>query len=127
MSLPIINLNDTNAVDLQPWVLLRQLSNAEVEASLWSIAEVGMALSIFSTRERAETYRMQILPSSSNTLHADWMSIQPREVEFGKLLVAHYRAGVKWIVLDPAERDAKRVFSIAEVLKALRDKLTTQS
>lgn len=127
MSLPIINLNDTNAVDLQPWVLLRQLSDSEVEASLWSIAEVGMALSIFSTRERAETYRMQILPDSSNKAHADWMTIQPPELDFGKLLVAHYRAGVKWIVLDPSERDAKRVFSIAEVLKALRDKLTTQS
>lgn len=127
MSLPIINLNDANAVDLQPWVLLRQLSNAEVEASLWSIAEVGMAFSIFSSRDHAETYRMQILHGGENAGHADWKSIQPQELDFGKLLVAHYRAGVKWIVLDPAERDAKRVFSIAEVLKALRDKLTTQS
>jgi hypothetical protein len=42
------------------------------------------------------------------------------------VLVAHYRAGLKWIVLDPTENNARRLFSIREVLKSLREHLTQQ-
>ena len=132
MSLPIITTTEDNAVDLQPWLLIRTLADAQVEASLWSIAEVGLALSIFSTRERAELYCTSVLKAGDEhhsplEVNFNWKSVQPPEIEFGKLLVQHYRAGIKWIVLDPSERDAKRVFSMADVLRALRDKLSTQT
>jgi aminoglycoside phosphotransferase len=132
MSLPILSSEDSASIDLQPWIVVRTLANTEVEASLWSIDQVGMALAVFSTAERAQQYGNQILnlnPQSTANSAAptsSWRWLQPSKIELGQVLVAHYRAGLKWIVLDPTENNARRLFSIREVLKSLREHLTQQ-
>jgi|GEM_PF-2250444 len=132
MSLPILSSDDSTSIDLQPWIVVRTLANTEVEASLWSIDQVGMALAVFSTAERARQYGNQILnptpPSTANSATPDspWRWLQPSKIELGQVLVAHYRAGLHWIVLDPTENNARRLFSIREVLKSLREHLTQQ-
>jgi hypothetical protein len=91
-----------------------------------------MSMAIFSSLERAEQYRSGVLSDRSDDASSDredkaWKSIQPTELELGQIMVAHYRAGVKWLVLDPSEQSAKRVFSMPEVLKALRTQLAAQA
>lgn len=132
MTLPIISLSESSSIDLQPWLLIKKLADAQMEVSLWSIEQVGMAISIFSSLDRAEQYRTQLYGDRtvqiSSELEGDaWQSVQPSEVEFGQIMVAHYRAGVKWLVLDPSHQSAKRVFSMADVLKALKEKLSARS
>ena len=127
MSLPIISTMDAHSVDLRPWLLMRHESNTLAEVSLWSIDQVGMAMAIFSTVERAEQYRLQIFDGStcesSEQRSSEWKVLQPTEIELGKCLVAHFQAGVKWLVLDPSKQDAKRLFAMADVLKGLRQRL----
>jgi hypothetical protein len=132
MSLPIISITDSSSIDLQPWLLVRTVSGSQIEVSLWSIDQVGMSMAIFSSLERAEQYRSGVLSDRSDDASSDredkaWKSIQPTELELGQIMVAHYRAGVKWLVLDPSEQSAKRVFSMPEVLKALRTQLAAQA
>lgn len=130
MSLPIISQSESQFVDLRPWILVRHISGTQAEVSLWSIDQIGMAFAIFSSAERADRYHDQVLlPSKQDeqTKRSDfmWRIVQPSEIELGKWMVAHYQAGVKWLVLDPSQQDAKRIFSMAEVLKGLRQRLTT--
>jgi hypothetical protein len=132
MSLPIISISDSSTVDLRPWLLVNLTSGSQAEVSLWSIEQVGMSLAIFSSLERAEQYRAAVLSERLGSGSVDspkvvWQAIQPTEIELGQIMVAHYRAGVKWLVLDPSEQSAKRVFSMSEVLKALRERLTAQA
>jgi|JI9StandDraft_1071089.scaffolds.fasta_scaffold00343_19 hypothetical protein len=127
MSLPIISTTDAQSVDLHPWLLLRYESNTQAEVSLWSIDQAGMAMAIFSSVERAEQYRLQIFAGSTSEsderASSDWQVVQPTEIELGKWMVAHFQAGVKWLVLDPSKQDAKRLFAMADVLKGLRQRL----
>lgn len=132
MTLPIISLSESSSIDLQPWLLIKKLEDGQLEVSLWSIEQVGMAISIFSSLDRAEQYRTQLYgerttQTSSEFERGAWQSLQPSEVELGQILVAHYRAGVKWLVLDPSHQSAKRIFSMVDVLKALKEKLSARS
>lgn len=132
MSLPILSPDNSASIDLQPWIVVRTLANTEVEASLWSIDQVGMALAVFSTAERAQNYGNHILTlnplSTANSSNPDpsWRWLQPSKIELAQVLIAHHRAGLKWIVLDPTENNARRLFSIREVLKSLREHLIQQ-
>lgn len=106
---------------------MRYESTTQAEVSLWSIDQVGMAMAIFSSVERADQYRRQILDRSTSEpneqANSDWQVVQPTEIELGKWMVAHFRAGVKWLVLDPSKQNAKRLFAMADVLKGLRQRL----
>lgn len=131
MSLPIISSADSSSIDLQPWLLWRQLPDAQAEVSLWSIEQVGTSIAVFSSYDLAERYRASVLLRSpddktESTDASDWKTYQPTELELGQIMVEHYRAGVKWLALDPSESAAKRLFSMAEVLKALRQRLVAQ-
>jgi len=143
MSLPILNFSETDRIDIQPWLLIRSEASKVLEASLWSIDGIGNALAIFSTEEKASNYcqiisrpsqEASVSPSLKSDLESEiiseratghWRPIQPDEIVFGHTLIAHYRAGVRWLALDPSDREAKRLFSLADVLRAMRERLTT--
>jgi hypothetical protein len=142
MSLPIINSIDSDRIDIQPWLLIRVESREGLEAALWSIDGIGNALAIFSTEEKAGDYcqiisrpskEASVSPSLTSDMASDvvsqsqasrWRPIQPEQIVFGHTLIAHYRAGVRWLALDPSDREAKRLFALADVLRAMRDRLT---
>lgn len=89
---------------------------ADAAPALWQVADGPICLALFSTRENAARYaaRMGIDPSTAEQLEA-----QP----FVELLVECFRSEVRWAVLDPEDRYAKKLFDLADVLRRVREEL----
>lgn len=132
--LPILPAEQLSSIELQPWLLLQRSESNETSAALWNIDQVGEAIVIFSTYDKAEQYTRLLNNPTGRTVSARvaaglsqlrWEIQQPTEIELGKLLVAGYQSGLRWVVLDPTASDAKLIYPLADVLKAFRTRLNS--
>jgi len=132
--LPILPAEQLSSIDLQPWLLLQRSESHETSAALWNIDQVGEGIVIFSSYDKAERYAHLLNNPLGRTASSRdyaglsklrWEIQQPTEIELGKLLVAGYQSGLRWVVLDPTASDAKLIYPLADVLKAFRTRLTS--
>ena len=104
-----------NENEIQPWVVVTA-GDAETTLAMWQIKETGqVALALFSTRALAEHYAARLCGSSS--------IMMPARPALLSIMIECYRQGVAFAVLDPDQATARKIFDLADVLRAARDEL----
>lgn len=98
--------------EVQPFVVYR-IDGEQMECALWQFKDGPQALALFLSGDAATTYR------SSANLGAEWKVFSPGRDVLLELLRGCNEAGIAYAVLDPDLTQAKRIFSIPQVLKTI--------
>ena len=105
--------------ELEPWVIVTE---AETGSSLamWELSESGQAaLTLFSSQAFAERYAEKLDGQSS--------VMKPARQALLSIMIECYQQGVTLAVLDPDQATAKKIFQLADVLRAARQELKRPS
>jgi hypothetical protein len=96
--------------EIEPYVLYR-VDGPHFECALWQLRQGDKALALFLSGDSALSYR-------SAAELTGWEVLRPERPALLELLRAHFEAGVRYAVLDPDLRQAKRIFDIRAILAA---------
>lgn len=94
--------------EISPYLVYR-LSGDEMECAIWKLSEGERALSLFTTQETAEAYLTQTL------LGDGWMVYQPNRADLLEILKQSESSGIYLAVLDPDDKQGKRLFDLREI------------
>ena len=100
------------ADELSPYLLVR-VRNGRAEFARWRVQEGQDALACFLNADGATAYAKASLEGPG------WQVVRPPRASVLEVLRACHAAGVTLAVLDPDGQQAKRVFSIGEILQAV--------
>ena len=104
-----------NENELQPWVVVTQ-DDSGTSLAMWQIKETGQpALTLFSTQALADNYAASINRASS--------VMMPTRPVLLNIMIECYQQGIALAVLDPTEATARKIFNLADVLRAAREEL----
>jgi hypothetical protein len=95
--------------------LVYRVSGEQMECALWTLDEGHKALALFLTQESAKAYIEAI------DLESDWQTICPGRTDLLEILRQSTSSGIDLAVLDPDAKQAKRIFDLREVVKAMRE------
>jgi hypothetical protein len=98
--------------EIEPYVLYR-VEGAQLECALWQLEQGDRALALFLSQAEAEAYREEAGLGG-------WQVLRPSRDALRQLLQACADAGVRYAVLAPDRRQAKRLFDLRAVLEAAR-------
>ena len=100
------------ADELSPYLLVR-VRDGRAEFARWRVQDGPDALAMFLTADGATRYAGRALGGTG------WQVVRPPRTSVLEVLGACYAAGVTLAVLDPDGEQAKRVFPIGDVLRAV--------
>ena len=100
--------------EIQPYVVYR-IDGDQMECALWQLKDGQKALALFLSGDAATFY------SKSSNLGAEWKIFCPAKEALLQMLKACYQDGIGYAVLDPDLEKAKRIFSIQEILGAVKE------
>ena len=98
--------------ELSPYLLVR-VRDGRAEFARWRVKDGPDALALFLTADGAAQYAGRALSG------AGWQVVRPPRASVLEVLRACYAAGVTLAVLDPDGEQAKRVFPIGDILRAV--------
>lgn len=98
--------------ELSPYLLVR-VRDSGAEFARWRVKDGPDALALFLTADGAAQYAGRALSG------AGWQVVRPPRASVLEVLRACYTAGVTLAVLDPDGEQAKRVFPIGDILRAV--------
>jgi len=96
--------------EIEPFILYR-LTAGQVECAIPKLTDGSQALAVFLTSESAVVYQKVA------GLGKEWTVFRPSKEALLQLLKACHEAGVAYAVLDPDEKQAKRVFDLQQVIR----------
>tara|TARA_B100000949_G_C13893408_1_gene289673 strand:- start:28 stop:348 length:321 start_codon:yes stop_codon:yes gene_type:complete len=98
--------------DIEPFVIYR-IDGGQMECALWKLQTGQDALALFLSGDSATTYMEPSNPDS------EWKIFQPPKEVLSNILRVCYESGIIYAVLDPDTQQARRIFSIKEILDAV--------
>ena len=96
--------------EIEPFIVYR-LTRGQVQCAIWKLTDGSQALAVFLTSESAAAYQ------KAAGLGKEWTVFRPSKEALLQLLKACHEAGVAYAVLDPDEKQAKRVFDLQQVIQ----------
>ncbi|MEM8733223.1 MAG: hypothetical protein AAGG44_03315 [Planctomycetota bacterium] len=106
------------SMELEPWIVLVG-SESEAQPALWKVSgQANPAIAFFSSEAAASSYAMEAFDGAQVTSlkHCDRTGML-------RLLIECHKQNIELVALDPRQGETKKVFQIAEVLKAAREQL----
>jgi hypothetical protein len=98
--------------EIDPYLVCR-VEQGALECALWQMEQGERAVALFLTEESAQAYRQA-------AELADWLAVRPSREALLEVLSACHDRGINFAVLDPDQRQARRVFDLGAVLRAAR-------
>ena len=98
--------------EIEPYVIYR-IDGDQMECSLWQTEDGRKALALFLSGDAATSYR------GIANLGEEWKIFRPTKKVLLQLLNFGYQDGIGLAALDPGLREAKRMFSIQEILQGI--------
>jgi hypothetical protein len=96
--------------EIEPFLLYR-FQEGQFACALWQLEQGEQAVALFLSGESARAYR-------EAAGLAGWSVLRPPRQGLQEVLTACQRAGVRYAVLDPDLRAAKKIFDLDAVLRA---------
>ena len=103
-------VNDLTTDELNPHLLYR-VEGGQARFATWKLETGHEALAIFTSAEKAESYRAELPP-------ADWTLVQPQRAALIQILQGAAQAGILYAALDPLGGRARTLFDVPRVLAA---------
>ena len=101
--------------ELQPWLVLIE-GQSGTSLAMWRLTETGQpALALFTSETLADEYAGSIVRT--------WSTVRPEPDILLSLMAECYQQGVALAVLDPDRATARKIYDLAEVLRAAREEL----
>ncbi len=97
--------------EISPY-LVGQITQGGFHPALWKLNEGALAITLFLTRESAQTYKG--LLEGKN-----WHEVQPDKATLKEILSLAVSAGISVAVLEPTGTTGKRLFSIPQILEGI--------
>lgn len=97
--------------EISPYLVYR-LTDDQMECAIWKLSEGERALSLFTTQEIAEAY---LKHSQSGE---GWLVYQPNRADLLEILKQSESSGIFLAVLDPDEKQGKRLFDLREISRS---------
>jgi hypothetical protein len=95
---------------LYPFVLWR-LEESAARVALWQLADGQRAVALFHSAQTAAHYR------TSAGLEPTWQALQPARRELLALFRACLDAGIRFAVLEPDTRQARRIYDLQRIVQ----------
>ncbi|MFN3191300.1 MAG: hypothetical protein ACE361_12320 [Aureliella sp.] len=108
-----------SSMELEPWIVLLGAGH-DAQPALWQISgQSKPAIAFFSSEGSAERYKSTTIESGqiAEVKHCDRNAML-------RLLIECHKQGVELVVLDPDLEVTRKVFQVAEVLRAAREQLS---
>jgi hypothetical protein len=110
--IPTLPPTGATANELDPYLLVR-VREGRAEFARWRVHDGTDALALFLTADGATAYAQAALTGPG------WQVVRPPRASVVEVLRACYTSGITLAVLDPDGQQAKRVFAIGDVLRAV--------
>ena len=100
--------------EISPFLAYR-LCGEQMECALWKLKEGQQALALFLSQQSAEAY------VNATGLGESWKIFCPARIDLLAIIKQTTAAGIFLAVLDPDDKEAKRLFDLREMVKATDD------
>ena len=100
--------------EIIPYLVYR-LCGEQMECAVWTLNEGHKALALFLSQQSAEAY----VKATSTSAESNWKIYCPARVDLMKILKQSTSVGIFLAVLDPYDKEAKRLFDLREVVNAM--------
>lgn len=101
--------------EILPFLVYRIIGE-QMECALWMLEDGGKALAVFLTETSAGDY------IRSTSLGSEWKVFRPVRSDLMQILKRSRAANIHHAVLDPDDRQAKRIFDIDQILNEEDDR-----
>jgi hypothetical protein len=99
----------SSAEEIEPYLVYR-VHGGGMECALWNLAEGPQALALFMSTERVAGYLQ------TAGLGAEWRVFHPSKNDLMEIFKQCHAGGIRYAVLDPDGREAKRMWDIGEIV-----------
>lgn len=100
--------------EINPFLVYR-LCGEQMECAVWTLKEGQQALALFLSQESAEAY------VNATGLDENWKIYCPAKIDLMAIIKQSTAASIFLAVLDPDDKEAKRLFDLREVVNAKDD------
>jgi hypothetical protein len=97
--------------EINPYLVYR-LSGEQMECAIWTLNEGQQALALFLSQESAEAY------VSATGLGEAWKFFCPARIDLLQIIKQSTTTGIFVAVLDPDDKQAKRLFDLRQIVSA---------
>ena len=101
--------------EISPYLAYRPCIGEQMECAVWTLNEGQQALALFLSQQSAEAYVNTMGPGEN------WEIYCPARLDLMAIIKQSTAAGIFLAVLDPDDKEAKRLFDLRPMVKATDD------